>query len=157
MLHPAPFPGWAPQLLTGNPAADSDHRLLLNAITRLREVCRDYERRADCAGCSRALLAHCNRDLVDTLGDLLSFLVDHFFAEEQAMRQFGLVTSEKELCDRHKEDHALISDTVLRIVAALDSPQTVVLIRQLHSVLEVWVKHHMELHDAALLRMIRQS
>lgn len=157
MLHPTPFPGWAPQLLTGNPAADNEHRLLLNAITRLRDVCRDYEQRTNCAGCSPTKTAHCNRDLVDTLGDLLSFLVDHFFAEEQAMKQFGLVTSEKELCDRHKEDHALISDTVLRIVAALDSPQTVVLIRQLHSVLETWVKHHIELHDVALLRMIRQS
>jgi len=156
MLYPAPFPGWAPKLLTGNPEVDSDHRLLLNTIARLRDVCSGYEKRDDCKGCSSDRISHCNRDLVDTLGDLLAFLVDHFFAEEQAMREFGLITSERELCDRHKEDHALISDTVLRIVAALDKPQTVMLIRQLHSVLDTWLKHHIELHDAALLRMIRQ-
>jgi hemerythrin-like metal-binding protein len=156
MLYPPPFPGWALKLLTGNPDVDSDHRLLLNSITRLRDICSEYERGEDCNGCTSDRTAACNRNLVDALGDLLTFLVDHFFAEEQAMRDFGLINSEKELCDRHKEDHALISDTVLRIVAALDTPQTVVLIRQLQSVLETWFRHHAELHDATLLRMIRQ-
>lgn len=157
MLYPAPFPGWAPKLLTGNPEVDSEHRLLLNTIDRLREVCSEYETRGDCEGCSPTQIAACHRNLVDTLGDLLAFLMDHFFAEEQAMREYGLISSEKELCERHKEDHALISDTVLRIVAALDTPQTVILIRQLQSVLDTWLEHHMELHDAALLRMIRQQ
>lgn len=157
MLYPTPFPGWATQLLTGNPEVDSEHRLLLNAITRLRNVCSDYDQRTECSGCSRARVADCNHDLVDTLGDLLAFLVDHFFAEEQAMKKFGLTSKNKELCDRHKEDHALISDTVLRIVAALDSPRTVMLIKQLQSVLDTWLKHHIELHDAALLQLIREQ
>ncbi|HJW25830.1 MAG TPA: hemerythrin family protein [Rhodocyclaceae bacterium] len=143
--------------MTGNPGSDSDHRLLLNAMARLREVCVDHERRADCASCAPARAAACNRDLVDTLGELLACLIDHFFAEERAMRKLGLSQREKELCDRHVEDHALISDTVLRIVAALDSPRTVVLIRQLHSVLGNWVKHHIELHDMALLRILERS
>ncbi|MGE5491815.1 MAG: bacteriohemerythrin [Actinomycetota bacterium] len=156
MLYPTPFPGWAARLLTGDPDVDTEHRLLANAIARLRDACPDAENRVDCSTCSRARAADCNHNLVEALGDLLSFLVDHFFAEEQAMKKFGLVSREKELCDRHKEDHARISDTVLRIVGALDSPQTVKLIRELHAVLDTWLKHHIELHDAVLLEMIRQ-
>lgn len=156
MLSPTPFPGWAARLLTGNPQVDTEHRLLANAISRLRNACPDAEQRIECGACSRARAADCNRDLVEALGDLLSFLVDHFFAEEQAMKEFGLISREKELCDRHKEDHARISDTVLRIVGALDSPQTVQLIKELHLVLDTWLKHHIELHDTVLLEMIRQ-
>lgn len=157
MLYPNPFPGWATQLITGNPEVDTEHRLLLNAIARLRAICPDYEQHTECGTCSRAPSADCRHSLVDALGDLLTFLVDHFFAEEKAMKEFGLVIEDKELCDRHKEDHAAISDTVLHIVSALDTPQTVVLVRQMHSVLDSWLKHHTELHDAALLEMIRRQ
>lgn len=157
MPYPTPFPGWAPKLLTGDPEVDNEHRLLLKIVARLHEVCPEYEQRADCSGCPAAQLARCRDDLVNTLGELLGFLVDHFFAEEQAMRDLGLTVTNKQLCDRHKEDHAAISDTVLRIVASLDLPQTVVLIGQLHSVLQTWVRHHIELHGATLPPMIRRT
>lgn len=148
MLSPIPFPGWAPQLLTGNSETDSEHRLLLNAVSRLREVCAQLEHHAE----NTAVVSE---RVVDVLGDLLSFLVDHFFAEEKLMRKFGLTVHDKELCDRHKEDHAAISDTVLRIVANLDTPQTVPLTRQLQSVLQDWVENHIKIHDAILVGMLK--
>lgn len=147
MFSPIPFPGWAPQLLTGNSEADCEHRLLLNAITRLRGVTSELEHQD----------AIDLQEFVDILGDFLAFLVDHFFAEEKLMKACGLTVKEKELCDRHMEDHAAISDTVLRIVSTLDTPQTVPLVRQLHAVLQDWLEHHIQIHDAVLVRLIGQT
>lgn len=153
MFLPTPFPGWAPQLLTGNAEVDSEHRLLLNAIARLRDACAALERQAD-GGAD----AHIDsEEFVDLLGDLLAFLVDHFFAEEKLMKACGLTVKEKALCERHMEDHAVISDTVLRIVTTLDTQQTAALVRQLHAVLQEWIEHHIEIHDALLVRLIGQG
>lgn len=69
----------------------------------------------------------------------------------------GLTVAEKDLCDLHIEDHAAISETVLRLVSTLDTPQTAPLARQLHAVLEDWLKHHIAIHDAELVRLIRQN
>lgn len=84
-------------------------------------------------------------------------LMNHFVIEERATRKRGLSQREKVLCDRHTEDHAVISDEALHVAPALNSHSTVVLIRQFHSVLGNWVKHHMELHDMALLRILERS
>lgn len=155
MFSPIPFPGWAPQLLTGNPELDSEHRLLLNAMARLREVCTELDRQA--ADISAGNSADIGVEpVIDVLGDLLAFLVDHFYAEEKLMKKFGLTLYDKQLCDRHKEDHAAISDAVLRIVSNLDQSQTVPLIRQLQSVLQDWLERHIEIHDVMLVRMLGQ-
>lgn len=153
MFQPPPFPGWAPQLLTGNPQTDSEHRLLLNAMTRLREICAELDRQAESldtdGGTDMA-------DVVDALGDLLAFLVDHFYAEEKLMKKFGLTIQDKQLCDQHKEDHAAISDAVLRIVSNLDRSRAAPLIKQLQSVLQNWLEHHIEIHDVMLVRLLEQ-
>lgn len=151
MFSPTPFPGWAPRLLTGNSEVDCGHRLLLNAFERLSRTCSALERQADAA------VGIAMDEFVDLLGDLLAFLVDHFHAEEKLMKTCGLTVAEKDLCDRHMEDHAAISETVLRIVSTLDTPQTVPLVRQLHAVLEDWLEHHIAIHDAELVRLIRQN
>lgn len=152
MLSPSPFPGWAPQLLTGDAEIDNEHRLVLNTIDRLRALCGELETKAERGGKPGAAVEM--DEVVDLLGDLLAFLVDHFYAEEELMKKFGLTMRDKELCDRHKEDHAAISDTVLRIVSSLDKPQPVSLVMQLHGVLQNWLERHIEIHDKLLVRLI---
>lgn len=152
MFSPSPFPGWAMRLLTGNPDRDSEHRLLLNCIGRLRELC-DHLEHGENSVAETGVKA--SRDeLMDLLGDLLALLVDHFYAEEKLMRHFGLADSAKALCDRHKEEHAQISDTVLGIVCMLDHTQIRPLVARLRTVLDDWVEGHIRVHDAALVELI---
>lgn len=150
MFSPTPFPGWALRLLTGNSEVDCEHRLLLNAISRLNAVCSGHEHQAEVAASIG------KEEFIDLLGDLLTFLIDHFYAEENLMKTCGLTVKEKELCEWHMEDHGAISDMVLRIVSSLDTPQISSLAEELHLVLKNWLERHIEIHDAVLVRLIKQ-
>lgn len=150
MFSPPPFPSWAPQLLTGNGDTDAQHRLLLNAMSKLREICADLARQAESGSDIDT------GEVADALGDLLAFLVDHFYAEERLMKRACLDLYAKELCERHREDHAAISDAVLRIVCNRESAEAALLIRQLQAVLESWLKRHMEIHDVLLVDLLTE-
>lgn len=154
MLSPSPFPGSAPGLLTGHAEIDQEHRLLLSTLGRLREACLRFDEPRDCGGCDALTAAQCHNTLVELLGDLLMFLIEHFQKEEAIMKESGLTTREREVCERHKEDHAAISQTILDIVTALDPAQTAHLVRSLHTVLERWQHNHIRLHDQILVRLL---
>ena len=154
MRLPTPFPDIAPELLTGHPEIDQEHRLLLRTIEELRSICTKFEGEADCRGCSHAAARGCDNHLVETLGDLLMFLVDHFRTEESMMKVGRVSLIDRELCERHKEDHAAISHAVQQIIAALDPHLTVNHIRRLHQLLESWVANHIRIHDMVLVQLL---
>lgn len=156
MFQPPPFPAWASALLTGRSDIDNNHRLLVSALARLDAICADYAHKLDCGECPPEKALSCNNELYDALGDFLGFLVDHFYAEEQLMKAVGLTVREKKLCDLHKEDHAAISDLILRIIGALDVQQTAGLIRELRAALNTWLERHIEIHDATLVRLLQK-
>lgn len=148
MFSPPPFPSWAPQLLTGDRQSDSEHRLLLSAMARLRELCVELGRQADGGG------EIDTGEVIDAVGDVLAFMVDHFYAEERLMKDACLDLYDRELCNRHREDHAAISEAVLRIICNRDEAGAPPLIRELQRVLERWLEHHMEIHDRLLVRLL---
>lgn len=154
MRQPIAFPAVAPELLTGHPEIDNEHRLLLRAIEGLRSICEKFEGAGDCQGCPHASSRGCDNFLVETLGDLLMFLVDHFRNEEDLMRIGRVSLIDRELCERHKEDHAAISHAVQDIVGALAPQRTADHIRRLHTLLENWVSNHIRLHDMVLVRLL---
>lgn len=154
MRLPTTLPEVPPELLTGNPEIDNEHRLLLRAIEGLRNICDRFEDAADCQGCAHVGARGCDNFLVETLGDLLMFLVDHFRNEEDLMRVGRVSIVDRELCERHKEDHAAISHAVQEIIGALAPQRTVDHIRRLHSLLENWVCNHIRLHDMVLVGML---
>ncbi len=155
MRAPTPFPSVSPALLTGNADIDQEHRLLLGIMGRLREICADFLARDDCHGCPHHAEHRCDNALVETLGDLLMFLVDHFRTEEDLMRTGRATLVDRDLCELHKEDHAAISHTVQRIVASLDPARTAAHIRQLDELLVRWVENHIKVHDQVLVRMLQ--
>ena len=144
-------------LITGHQEIDVEHQILLNSMLILRHVCRDFATRLDCCGCTPCERRDCESSLVSLLGDLLVFIMDHFWAEEQLMRDSLLMMVDRELCEAHMEDHAAISGKVQQIVAALDPMQTPSLIRELDTLLQTWVKNHVAVHDVGLARWVERE
>ena len=144
-------------LNTGNAELDFGHAQLLACIASLRKLCA-YPTNSTCNTCNGAQRGRCESSLIGLLGDLLIFILDHFQAEEQAMRDSLLYMIDRHVCEAHMEDHAQISHKIQQIVSAIDPSKTVVLVRELDHLLERWVTHHTVLHDQALERwMMRQD
>lgn len=151
------FPALPPELNTGLGSIDFEHQVLLNSMTTLRQVCHDFSTRHDCGGCAASNRARCEGNLVSLLGDLLTFIMDHFQTEEKLMRDSLMVLVERDLCEAHMEDHAAISGKVQQIVAALDPMHTPSLIRELDTLLHAWVTNHVTLHDLWLMRWVERE
>lgn len=147
----------AAELQTGNASIDREHRQLFAILKVARSVCLDAANFTNCASCNEERRAHCENQLVQLLGDLLSFIVDHFKSEESIMRESLLMMIDRLVCETHMEDHAAISAKIERIVASLDSMQTAGLLRELDTVLGRWVGRHVATHDMALVNWIERE
>lgn len=141
--------------LTGHPEIDAEHRLLLGMLTRLQELCGTAGSGDACARCGQEREEGCEVFLVETLGELLSFLVDHFHNEEQLMKACCPQGNDKILCNLHREDHAAISQQVQQIVVALDARKTAAHIEALRFLLGNWLANHVASHDMALVALLR--
>lgn len=146
-----------PELVTGHQVIDAEHRLLLSSISGLRRICVDQTNRPHCGDCASTARHQCEMQLVAMLGDVLSFILDHFKTEETIMRDSLLRLVDRELCEAHMEDHAAISGKVQEIVAALDPMNNVRLIRELDHLLSRWVVNHIALHDMQLVRWVERE
>lgn len=142
------------ELLTGHPLIDREHRFLIDAMANLRKVCIDMTRFTDCTACSLSQQSRCEKNVISLLGDIFSFILEHFRHEEQIMRNSMLQVVDYAVCRAHIEDHAEIATKVQQIVAALDSSQTLFRIRELDTLLERWVTNHITLHDMLLSRWV---
>ncbi len=152
---PVPLsPELPPELLTGHPQLDAEHRLLVSCIANLRRVCFDHVNSRHCGECNGVRRQHCENHLVGMLGDLLAFILEHFRTEEEIMRSSLLLMVDRAVCEAHMEDHAAISGKVQEIVAALDPMNTVGLIRELDALLTRWMGNHIALHDMLLARWV---
>lgn len=146
-----------PALLTGYKIIDDGHCHLLASMAILRKICIDRHGLADCSTCSEATRHSCESNLVGMLGDLISFVLEHFKAEEEVMRDSLLLMVDRDHCEAHMEDHAEISGKVQEIVAALDPMNTVSRIRELEALLSRWLTHHIALHDVLLARWVERE
>jgi len=146
-----------PALETGHQQLDGEHRMLLTTIAALRQVCVDHVGCENCSACSEASRNQCEGNLIAMLGDLLSFILDHFKLEEAVMRDSLLQIVDREVCNAHIEDHAAISGKVQEIVSALNPLRTVSLIRELDALLMRWLENHIGLHDMLLLRWLERE
>lgn len=141
-------------LVTGNALIDDEHRLLLGIMKKVRQICLDPERLRDCASCGQLKRTACEKDLINQLGDLFAFILDHFTTEERIMRDALLQLTDQAQSEAHVEDHAAIAEQVQQIVARLDRDQVVQRIRELDTLLATWIKNHIEMHDMLLVRAL---
>lgn len=142
---------------TGHRDIDREHAELFAALERARTICLDTQAFSSCATCSPACRSACERDLIDVLGTLLGFVLDHFKSEESIMRDSLLMMIDRDLCLMHMEDHAAISSLVERLVGGLDATPTVLLLRDLDSLLGGWMAQHIATHDVALVNWVERE
>ena len=140
-------------LNTGIAQVDFGHAQLLSCIAALRNLCA-HPTNNSCTTCDIAPQGKCEPALIGLLGDLLAFILDHFHIEEKAMRDSLLYMVDRHVCEAHMEDHALISEKIQQIVAAIDPSITVQQVRELEKLLVRWESNHIVLHDQALERWI---
>jgi hemerythrin-like metal-binding protein len=145
------------QLVTGHPLIDTEHRFLISAIANLRRICLDQVALKSCIACGKPMQERCEGNLIGLLGDIFSFILDHFKNEESIMRDSMLVIVDREVCQAHMEDHAEIAAKVQEIVSALDSQYVVSRIRELDALLSRWVTNHVVMHDLLLSRWVSRD
>jgi len=145
------------QLVTGHAMIDSEHRFLIGAIANLRRICLDQVALKSCIACGKTMQEQCEGNLIGLLGDIFSFILDHFKNEEAVMRDSMLLIVDREVCQAHMEDHAEIAAKVQEIVSALDSQHVVSRIRELDALLSRWVTNHVVMHDMLLSRWIARD
>lgn len=143
-------------LVTGNALIDEEHRVLLGIMKQVRSICADPEHFVDCRACGTAKQATCEKDLINHLGDLFAFILDHFTNEERIMRDALLQITDQAQSEAHVEDHAAIAEKVQQIVARLDRDQVVERIRELDTLLATWISNHIGMHDMILVRSLAQ-
>lgn len=146
-----------PELITGHKLIDFEHRFLVSAIANLRKVCIDHINFADCSGCRNDLRERCENQLIGMLGDVFSFILDHFKTEESIMRDSLMLMVDRDVCQAHMEDHAEIAAKVQEIVSSLDQLHVVSRIRELDQLLTRWITNHIALHDLLLSRWISRE
>lgn len=145
--HPLPN-----NLLTGNALVDDEHQRLCALIEELRTICRDFDFKDSCDGCSDARIDGCDAEFQVCASELLGFICEHFRAEEKLMKDRGLASSQKELYLRHVEDHANISDQALLLLEITDKRKTAGQIACMAGVIRTWLDTHIITHDRLMIR-----
>lgn len=129
---------------------NTEHALLKDRIATLERICEGLDERTSCAPCSPEKTAGCAKALIQELGDLLAYMVEHFRHEERGMQGCGYADLDDGKYSAHVEDHANISEFFTRIVSDFDErnpcPQAV----KLRDLLETWIDTHIGDFDTAL-------
>lgn len=119
---------WDDSFVTGIPAADHEHKKLVDLINRVH---------AGWAGES-------NRDPSKLFDDLFNILLSHFDSEDRAMSESGYAAR-----PAHALDHERALDE-LRAIAAHADERGYDLTGALASCLQFWLVRHIQLHDVPL-------
>jgi hemerythrin-like metal-binding protein len=146
-----------PELVTGHKQVDIEHAFLISSIDDLRKICKRRDCVKDCGDCGLDQQKHCEAQLVNMLGDVFAFILDHFKTEEAVMRDSLLLMVDRDVCEAHMEDHAAISSKVLEIVSSLDALHVVSRIREMDDLLCRWMTNHITLHDSILTRWVTRD
>lgn len=143
-LDAAPPP---PGLLTGHALVDDEHSRLMGLIDTLHTICADFAGKTSCAGCVGERIADCDARFEACVAELLSYMCEHFRAEEQLMRDSGFHASHRDEFLAHVEDHAAISDRALALLRDPDPDLTAPRVAELSDLLRGWLERHIDTHD----------
>lgn len=127
---------WKPELETGHPRIDADHRELLEIISAMEaaSLCGD-------GGHARGLL-----------GEFLSASGAHFAREEALMVEVAYAEAVA-----HRDAHALFLDDLRRFLKSGPPPESPGFRLYLSSRLLGWFVQHIRAHDALLAAAARQA
>lgn len=151
MQPPAP-------LATGHPEIDREHAVLLELLKKLENVCvLPAKPSAACAGCTHAQRLACDFSLVDVLGSVLGFTVDHFAFEEKAMRWLPDSIERSAHCGAHIDDHERISRELRDLALSIDSPDIIRSGVELQVIIRQWIGEHIVNFDVPLVSLMNSG
>lgn len=132
---------WLPELDTGIPEIDRQHRRIVDYINKLYEVSQTHDREA----------------LGNVIGETVDYTLSHFVFEESLMESSGYLFS-----GPHKKVHELFTRRVAEMQTRFDGGEDVS--SELHGMLSRWLFNHIRNEDhgyvdtaKAYLRMMQQS
>lgn len=149
--------GLPAELACGNSLIDSEHRALLASIDNLKQVCTDYRHTANCQACDGGRRQGCEHKLLQMLGDVIEYIIEHFEHEESLMRRTLLPVMNTGAYNEHVEAHANISAGVIGILSSLTPEITVEKIRDLELSLHGWLIGHIYQHDLPLADWLKRD
>ncbi|QID16592.1 hypothetical protein G3580_02485 [Nitrogeniibacter mangrovi] len=151
-MNPSPLPAAVIARVANHPLLSRELEAAYPHIHRVEALCDKYEWHLSCAGCAH-LVFECIEHLQDTLGRFLEFLSDHFMEEEAYMKARGCAAATHPDYAAHVEDHARITAEILRIITAIGTTQTVVLIADLRKLMDdMWHRHFIQ-HDLSIAEL----
>lgn len=132
---------WVPELDTGIPEIDRQHRRIVDYINRLYELRSTHDREA----------------LGDVIGEMVDYTLSHFVFEESLMESSGYLFS-----GPHKKVHELFTRKVAEMQSRFDAGEDVT--DEMHGMLSRWLFNHIRNEDhgyvdtaKAYLRMAQQG
>jgi hemerythrin-like metal-binding protein len=138
---------------TGIDIVDREHEQLFEFVQELERICTDYAGKLTCNGCSANAIADCEMQLLNAAGNVLLFMVDHFFAEELIMKQSALSAKRSSLFREHAEEHAKLSSDVCALLGSSAlRKQAVVKAADMASILSRWLHQHIDEFDVPMLK-----
>jgi hemerythrin-like metal-binding protein len=131
-------------LMTGHRQIDSQHLELEQLIQQLGTICEAKNKSgSSCDECSSEYSASCTNRLEGVLGDLLGFVVTHFFYEEKLMRQLSATKACRQHVEDHKLAHAEISSQLADLARSLDGGNPKQRAFRLQQTIGTWMGAHM--------------
>lgn len=142
--------------LSGHALIDGEHRLLAQILASAPSLCNGYPEKGDCTACGSPLQEICEARLVDLLGELIEYSIDHFASEELLMRRSFMPIVHPDQCEAHFEDHAEIMGYLTSILASLRPELTAAHLHRLMASLQQWLDEHVTKHDQPLAEWLSQ-
>lgn len=136
---------------------NDEHHLLQAGLDALGSACSVPPSCENCHACPAEQQKYCSEHVLDQVGTLLSYMVGHFHHEESLMRHYNLPDIDRDGCERHIQAHGDIAEAFGKLVIGLRNANPLPHVRELQSLLENWLQHHIAEHDQHLLSALRTS
>lgn len=141
-----------PRWLTGNRIVDDEHARLLEMVFGLRAICRAFDRKESCAGCTAEKVAGCEDRVYNCISELMDYMVEHFGTEERLMKDLGLAARRRPMFELHVEDHARLAGRLSDLTMPGAPEMTVGRIAELSALVLEWLDHHIRIHDVPMMQ-----
>ena len=129
---------WTPDLATGNPTIDSEHKELIRIISNLMDACSSGKGRLE---------------MVNTIKFLNDYTIKHFSHEEELQRR-----SQYPDLNNHLRYHAEFRKTVQEIEEKIEKEgASVALLAQINQNIGVWFTNHIRMQDKRVAEHLKNT
>lgn len=146
-----------PDLRTGHPEIDSQHQTLFRLNGQLGEACTEGRSPAGNCDCMAPAKSGCVNRLAHLLGELLTFMTEHFCYEQRLMRLLPASPECRQHVSAHQLAHAEISQHLSELARDLDRLPPLQSANRLQTIMALWMGQHDAGLDRDLVQTLKRS